>query len=401
MRTKQYIGLFVAAISVPLVVIPASPATAAKVAASLPSKIKLASDREPRGPQGYPGPAGVQGPQGVPGARGLRGYRGYRGNRGYRGRRGHRGPRGRRGAAGQRGERGIQGERGPQGPSGQVQIETGTITTDDLANAAVTTIKIVDGAINNSKLAIDAVASVNILDGAIQIFDIAQTVWSENAHCSVTTALSLPTPSIENDGFICLATDENGGTLYRSNGSSWVKVARGATEPAPPVIQQATLIDSFPSLGDPEKLSANEHGPDYARVFPFTLNGTLTVNQVNIRTNTACTDALIAGIFDNSGASVWQSGVQSTVNGNLVITDSLPVTLTAGSQYYFASTNNNKTGGANCYSVTPALNQANVPRWGTVTTSAGAMPLSINPAEDITETTGGWMAFVTLSTFTT
>jgi hypothetical protein len=43
-----------------------------------------------------------------------------------------------------------------------------------------------------------------------------------------------PAASSSNDGYLYFATDTGGGTLYRSNGSSWVQVALGVTEGATP-----------------------------------------------------------------------------------------------------------------------------------------------------------------------
>jgi hypothetical protein len=42
-----------------------------------------------------------------------------------------------------------------------------------------------------------------------------------------------PAASVDNAGFLYFATDENGGTLYRSNGTSWVQAAAGVTELGP------------------------------------------------------------------------------------------------------------------------------------------------------------------------
>lgn len=48
----------------------------------------------------------------------------------------------------------------------------------------------------------------------------------------VGTLASRPAASAANNGFTYLATDVNGGTLYRSNGSSWVQMAAGVTHQA-------------------------------------------------------------------------------------------------------------------------------------------------------------------------
>lgn len=59
------------------------------------------------------------------------------------------------------------------------------------------------------------------------------------------TFASRPSASSTNNGLYYLATDNNGGTLYQSNGSSWVQVAAGATHGA------------THSTGGPDALSGN------------------------------------------------------------------------------------------------------------------------------------------------
>jgi hypothetical protein len=147
-------------------------------------------------------------------------------------------------------------------------------------------------------------------------------------------------------------------------------------------------------------MTASAHLATVARVFPFELDRNITVNVVTIRTNAALSNCLILGIFDSNGARLWQSGVLSTVATNTVsVTANLPVTLTAGT-YYFATTNNNVVSTTAAYTVTPAVGSTSFPRWGTVPTTNGAMPASINPSA-ITEATGGWMCYVSLSYVTT
>lgn len=59
------------------------------------------------------------------------------------------------------------------------------------------------------------------------------------------TFASRPTASSTNSGLYYLATDNNGGTLYQSTGSTWVQVAAGATHGA------------THSTGGPDALSGN------------------------------------------------------------------------------------------------------------------------------------------------
>jgi hypothetical protein len=49
----------------------------------------------------------------------------------------------------------------------------------------------------------------------------------------VGTLAGRPAAAAANNGLYYFATDDNGGTVYRSNGTTWVKAARGATETIP------------------------------------------------------------------------------------------------------------------------------------------------------------------------
>ncbi|MEK6328830.1 MAG: hypothetical protein AABM66_15100, partial [Actinomycetota bacterium] len=83
-------------------------------------------------------------------------------------------------------------------------------------------------AVGSSEIAADAVTTAEILANTVAIGDIAQSVWSGSAHQEGTLA-ARPAAAASNNGFLYFATDDNGGTLYRSNGSSWTKVAASAT----------------------------------------------------------------------------------------------------------------------------------------------------------------------------
>jgi hypothetical protein len=175
----------------------------------------------------------------------------------------------------------------------------------------------------------------------------------------------------------------------------------GHTHPGgsgPVALEHFNLSRAYPFGGTPTTLTATNHAANVARVFPFALTGDLTVNRVLIRTNAVLSNCLILGLFDSTGARVWTSGVQSTLATAWLSISVSALALTPGT-YYFATTNNNVVSTTAAYSVTPALGLS-VPRWGTVPATAGAMPTSIDPTQ-ITETTGGWMAYVVLSNWTT
>jgi hypothetical protein len=136
-------------------------------------------------------------------------------------------------------------------------------------------------------------------------------------------------------------------------------------------------------------------GSNVARVFPFQVNGNITVNQVLVQTAAACTNCYQFGIFASDGTRAWTSGAVSSTTTYAAITANMPVTMTPG-QYYFAVTNNNSNSFTAGLDVTAAFPAASVPRWGTVAATSGAMPASINPAA-ITETVGGFPVYVVLS----
>jgi hypothetical protein len=158
---------------------------------------------------------------------------------------------------------------------------------------------------------------------------------------------------------------------------------------------QYSLIRNYPYGGAPTTLTPTTHSATVARIFPFEIERNITVNVIRIQTATALSNCLILGIFDSTGQQVWQSGILSTTNNVLSITANLPINLTPG-VYYFATANNNVVSTTTAYRVTPAVGSVSYPRWGTVPTTNGAMPSSIDPAS-ITETTGGWMCYVMLS----
>lgn len=68
---------------------------------------------------------------------------------------------------------------------------------------------------------------------------------------------SIPTATAANAGLLYFATDDVGGTLYRSTGSAWVKAAPGATQPAGMAIgyqEFTSLADASGAQGTPTDL---------------------------------------------------------------------------------------------------------------------------------------------------
>jgi hypothetical protein len=108
------------------------------------------------------------------------------------------------------------------------KVAADSLTAADLATNSVGSDEISADAVDSSEIATGAVTSAEILDATIQIGDVNQTVWTSSVHQAGTLA-ARPAASASNDGFLYFATDVAGGTLYRSDGSSWTRVAAGNT----------------------------------------------------------------------------------------------------------------------------------------------------------------------------
>jgi len=188
-------------------------------------------------------------------------------------------------------------------------------------------------------------------------------------------------------------------TKFLRGDQTWVVPSGGVATP----LVMYNLSQVNPMGGAMTTLTATNHTATVARIFEFELAASLTLAAVYIRTNAVLSNCLRLGIYNSAGTQVWASGVLSTIATSwLAITSggtpAFPISLLPGA-YYFATTNNNVTSTTAAYAVSPALGGAILPRWGTVPTSAGAMPASITPAS-ITKTVGGWMCYVLLSSVT-
>jgi len=122
----------------------------------------------PQGPQGEVGPVGPAGPIGPAGPEGPTGEQGELGPQGEQGPSGPPGLQGSVGPQGQPGPQGPQGEQGPPGPPGDpAQLGEGTVTTNNIADDAVSEGKIADGAITTRKLSADFRLDVSLLTGQL------------------------------------------------------------------------------------------------------------------------------------------------------------------------------------------------------------------------------------------
>jgi hypothetical protein len=132
----------------------------------------------------------------------------------------------------------------PDGAITNAKLANDSVTANKIATGAVGSSEIQDGSVGAAEVAAGAVRSEEILDGTISAGDIAQSVWSGSVNQAGTLA-ARPPAAPSNDGFLYFATDVSGGTLYRSNGSAWAKVAAGVTEASIPdgSITTAKLAD--------------------------------------------------------------------------------------------------------------------------------------------------------------
>ncbi len=206
---------------------------------------------------------------------------------------------------------------------------------------------------------------------------------------------SKPTTNLT-PGSFCYASDTQKEYLAIS-ATSWVELP--STNSVVNAISQVPLADNFPGVvGTPVQFSPLTFGSIVAYVFPFVLWTPLVLNQVAIRTQSVVSSCLILGIFDANGTQKWQSGALTTAAGWTKTTVNLPVTLAPG-QYYFATTNNNSGSNTACYAGVNNQGSADMPRWGTVATTSGAMPASITPSA-ITKADLNFMIWVLLETWT-
>jgi hypothetical protein len=100
------------------------------------------------------------------------------------------------------------------------------VGSDEIAAGAVGSAEIATDAVDTDEIAAGAVGTAEILDATIQVGDVNQSVWSGSVHQAGTLA-ARPAAGADNNGFLYFATDVSGGTLYRSDGTTWGRVAPG------------------------------------------------------------------------------------------------------------------------------------------------------------------------------
>ena len=184
-------------------------------------------------------------------------------------------------------------------------IATDAVTSLELADDAVDAAAIQTNAVDSSEVSDDAIASgeildnaitsADILDGTIASADISQSVWSGSVHQAGT---SPPAASSSNNGFLYFDTDDSGGTLYRSNGSSWVKVGAGVNQVG------TSLTMTFGGQWDdmPAELTEFDGSAGYRTQYDLT-DATEVRVVVNVET-AGSTDSKIRAQYSTDG-STW------------------------------------------------------------------------------------------------
>lgn len=170
-----------------------------------------------------------------------------------------------------------------------------------------------------------------------------------------------------------------------------------AQQPFAPMLREVHLAPAIPFEGTPATLTPAALTATVARVFPFTIQGNLTLNRVIVKSPAAQTTGFQFGIFDDLGVRSWSSGAASlTANYTTLTAAGAPL---GPGTYLFAVTNNNSASATAALQVCAPLMAASMPGYGTVPATNGAMPATIDPAT-ITKTVGGWPIYVTLSEWT-
>jgi hypothetical protein len=114
------------------------------------------------------------------------------------------------------------------GAVGTSKLAAGAVGASQLAAGAVGASQLAADAVGAAAIAADAVGTSEIADGSIALADIDPAVWSDRIGAG--TLAGLPAAAPANADSLYFATDDAGGTQYRSDGSAW-QVAGRARSP--------------------------------------------------------------------------------------------------------------------------------------------------------------------------
>jgi hypothetical protein len=222
-------------------------------------------------------------------------------------------------------------------PGSTFDISDGSVTTGKLADSAVTSAKlaadavgaaaiaadavtaseIASNSVGSDEIAADAVTSSEILDATVTTADISQSVWS-GVH-QTGTLLARPPAGPENEGYLYFATDVASGTLFRSDGASWVKWLDASGIPADGSITNPKLAADAVTF---DKIAADTIT---AADIAAGAVGTSEIADSSITTNDIAVDTITAADIA-AGAVTTSEILDATIASADIATD----TITAG-----------------------------------------------------------------------
>ena len=160
----------------------------------------------------------------------------------------------------------------------------------------------------------------------------------------IASGLLSARPAASTAGYLYLATDVNGGTLYRDTGAAWVQAATGAKF-KPFYAQAGPLVPDVPLA----VISGTSWTANRVYGSRFVLPSDFLVTTITFRETTVGTGNMDAGIYNSSSvrlASAGSTAGKKGANSFQTLTLTSPITLTAGTIYYVALSTDTSDGAA-------------------------------------------------------